>query len=88
MFARRVAHLLFSPAAIPGMPKSDRRPVWQRRRFFISSVEDSVLERCAALESLCFGSGFSRLELNFTYNFYITVLCFLYCIMHLYMFAI
>ena len=26
----------FSPAAIPGVPKSDRRPVWRRRRFFIS----------------------------------------------------
>ena len=76
MFARRVAHLFFSRAAIPGVPKSDRRPVWRRRRFFISSVEDSVLERCAALESLCFGIGFDRLELNCNYNFYITVLCF------------
>ena len=63
----------FSPAAIPGVPKSDRRPVWRRRRFFISSVEDSVLERHAALESLCFGIGFGRLELNYNYNFYITV---------------
>ena len=34
----------FSPAAIPGVPKSDCRPVWRRRRFFILSVEDSVLE--------------------------------------------
>ena len=50
-----------SPAAIPGVPKSDRRPVW-RRRFFISSVVDSVLERSEALESLCFGIGFGRLE--------------------------
>ena len=66
----------FSPAAITGVPKSDRRPVWRRRRFFISSVEDSVLERRAALESLCFGIGFGRLELNCNYNFYITVLCF------------
>ena len=88
MFVRRVAHLLFSPAAIPGVPKSDRRPVWWRRRFFISSVKDSVLEHRAALESLCFGIGFGRLELNFTYNFYITVLCFLYSIICLYMFAI
>ena len=30
--------------------------------FFISSVVDSVLERSAALESLCFGIGFGRLE--------------------------
>ena len=66
----------FFPAAIPGVPKSDRRPVWRRKRFFISSVEDSVLERRAVLESLCFGIGFSRLELNCNYNFYITVLCF------------
>ena len=43
---------------MPGVPKSDRRPVWRRRLFFISSVEDSVLERSAALESLCFGIGF------------------------------
>ena len=46
------------------------------RRFFISSVEDSVLERRAALESLCFGIGFGRLELNCNYYFYFTVLCF------------
>ena len=59
-----------SPAAIPGVPKSDRRPVWRRRRFFISSVVDSVLERSAALESLCFGIGFGRLELTlFIYNY-------------------
>ena len=25
------------------VPKSDRRPVWRRRRFFISSVVDFVL---------------------------------------------
>ena len=36
---------LVSPVAMPGVPKSDRRPVWRRRRFFISSVDDSVLER-------------------------------------------
>ena len=65
----------FSPAAMPGLPKSDRRPVWRRRRFFISSVEDSVLERRAALESLCFGIGFGRLELTFTSTF------FYYCVM-------
>ena len=46
---------------LPGVPESDRRPVWRRRRFFISSVEDSVLERSAALESLCFGIRFGRL---------------------------
>ena len=51
-----------SPAAIPGVPKSNRRPVWRRRWFFISSVIDSVLEHSAALESLCFGIGFGRLE--------------------------
>ena len=26
------------------MPKSDGRPAWRWRRFFISSVEDTVLE--------------------------------------------
>ena len=65
---------LFSPVVMPGVPKSDRRPVWRRRRFFISSVEDSVLERRAALESPCFGIGFGRLELNFNYAFFI-LLC-------------
>ena len=40
---------LVSPVAMPGVPKSDRRPVWRRRPFFISSVDDSVLERSAAL---------------------------------------
>ena len=63
-----------SPVAMPGVPKSDRRPVWRRRRVFISSVEDSVLECCAALESPCFGIGFGRLELNFNYTFFI-LLC-------------
>ena len=66
----------FSPVAIPGVPKSDRRPIWRRRQFFISSVDDSVLERSAALESLCFGIGFGRLELNCNYYLYIIVLCF------------
>ena len=51
-----------SPAAIPGVPKSDRRTVWRTSRFFTLSVVDSVLERSAALESLCFGIGFGRLE--------------------------
>ena len=68
---------LVSPVAMPGMPKSDRRPVWRRRRFFISSVDDSGLERSAALESLCFGIGFGRLELNCNYFCYIIMLCFL-----------
>ena len=54
---------LVSPVALPGVPKSDRHPVWRRRRFFISSVDDSVLERSAALESLCFGIGFGSHEL-------------------------
>ena len=67
---------LVSPVAMPGMPKSDRRPVWRRRRFFISSVDDSVLERSAALESLCFGIGFGCLELNCNCFCYIIVLCF------------
>ena len=43
------------------MPKSDSRPAWRLRRFFISSVEDAVLERRAALEALCYGMGFGRL---------------------------
>ena len=56
---------LVSPVAMPDVPKSDHRPVWRRRRFFISSVDDSVLERSAALESLSFGIGFGRRELNY-----------------------
>ena len=67
-FGRRVAHLCFILLR-RWRPKSDRRPVWRRRRFFISSVEDSVLVRCAALESLCYGIGFSRFELNLCYTF-------------------
>ena len=67
---------LVSPVAMPGVPESDRRPVWRRRQFFISSVDDSVLERSAALESLCFGIGFGRLELNCNCFCYIIVLCF------------
>ena len=65
-----------SPVAMPGVPKSDRCPVWRRRRFFISSIDDSVLERSAALESLCFGVGFGRRELKCHYFCYITVLHF------------
>ena len=42
-FARRVAHLSFSPVAMPGVPQSDCRPVWRGRRFFISSVADPIL---------------------------------------------
>ena len=42
----------FSPVAMPGVPKSDRRPVWRRRRFFISFAEDSVLERSASASGL------------------------------------
>ena len=46
---------------LPGVPKSDSRPAWRWRRFFISSVEDTVLERSAALESFCYGIRFGRL---------------------------
>ena len=65
-----------SPAAIPGVPKSDCRPVWRRRRFFISSVDYSGFECSATLESLCFGIGFGRLELNCNYLLYYYVLFF------------
>ena len=65
-----------SPVALPGVPKSDRRLVWRRRRFFISSVDDSCLGRRAALESLCFGIGFGRLERNGNYFYYIIMLCY------------
>ena len=69
---------LVSPVVMPGVPKSDHRPVWRRRRFFffITSVDDSGFERSAAQESLCFGIGFGRLELNCNYFCYIIVLCF------------
>ena len=65
-----------SPVAMPGVPKSNRRPVWRRRRFFILSVDDSGLGRSAALESLCFGIRFGHLDLNCNFYFYIIVLCF------------
>ena len=75
MFARRVAHHLFLLLRYQACPSLIIARS-EGGNFFISSVEDSVLERRAALESLCLGIGFSRLELNCTYNFYITVLCF------------
>ena len=53
--------IIINCIVLPGVPKSDRCPVWRWRRFFISSVEDSVLERSAALESLCFAIGFGCL---------------------------
>ena len=65
-----------SPVVLPGVPKSDRRPVWRRRRFFISSVDDSCLGCHAALESLCFGIGFGRLERNSNYFYYIIIMLF------------
>ena len=52
---------MFICNCLPGVPKSDSRPAWRLRWFFISSVEDAVLERSAALESLCYGIGFGRL---------------------------
>ena len=56
-----IPYIIIVCILLPGMPKSDRRPFWRRRRFFILSVEDSVLERSAALESLCYGIEFGRL---------------------------
>ena len=78
---------LVSLVVMPGVPKSDRRPVWRRRRFFISSVDDSGFERSAALESLCFGIGFGRLELNCNYcvvflNDIIFIIIVCYCYIH------
>ena len=63
---------------LPGMPKSDSRPAWRLRQFFISSVEDAVLERSAALEALWYGIGFCRLGRRpifycFTYVCYVIV---------------
>ena len=52
---------IFICNCLPGVSKSDSRPAWRWRRFFISSVEDAVLERGAALESFCYGIGFGRL---------------------------
>ena len=81
---------MFSPVATPAsVPKSDRRTVWRRRWFFISYVEDSVLECCAALESLCYGIGFGRFELNlrsytflfYFYKFYIVLYSICICIL-------
>ena len=46
---------------LPGVSKSDSRPAWWLRLFFIPSFEDAVLERSAALEALCYGIGFGRL---------------------------
>ena len=75
MFARRVTHFFFLQLRYQACSSLI---VAQSGGgvFFISSAEDSVLECSAALESLCFGIGFGRLELNCNYYFYITVLCF------------
>ena len=56
-----ITYIIIICILLPGVPKSDSHPVWRLRRFFISSVEDSVLERSAALLSLCYGIGFGRL---------------------------
>ena len=63
-----ITYIIIVCILLPGVPKSDRRPVWRRRRFFISPVEDPVLERSAALESLCFGIGFGRLGSLFLFG--------------------
>ena len=76
VFTRRVAHLLFLLLRFQACPSLIVAQSGGGDGFFISSVEDSVLERYASLESLCFGIRFGRLELNCNYNFYITVLCF------------
>ena len=61
---------------LPGVPKSDSRPAWRLRRFFISSVEDAVLELRAALEALCYGMGFGLLGRRpIFYCFNICLLC-------------
>ena len=87
VFARRVAHLLFLLLRYQACPSLIVAQSGGGDGFFISSVEDSFLERRAALESLCFGIGFGRLELNCNYNFYITVLCF-YIVLYICMFAL
>ena len=69
---------LVSPVAMPGVPKSDRRPVWRRRRFFLFRLDDSVLERSAALESLCFGIEFGRRELKCHYSISVILLCYIF----------
>ena len=81
LFARRVTHLLFSCC------NARRAQVWsspslaEETVFFISSVEDSVLERSAALESHCFGIGFGRLERIYIFMYlYITYIIVLFAI--------
>ena len=61
--------LLFYPVATPAFPSLIIAQAGGGDGFFISSVEDSVLGRCAALESLCSGIGFGRFELNLCYTF-------------------
>ena len=46
---------------LPGVPKSIVAQPGGGDGFFISSVEDTVLECRATLESLCYGIGFGRL---------------------------
>ena len=62
--------LLFYPVATPAFPSLIvAQSGGGGDGFFISSVEDSVLGRCAALESLCSSIGFGRFELNLCYTF-------------------
>ena len=61
--------LLFSPVATSACPSLIVAQSGGGNGFFISSVEDSVVVRCAALESLCLGIGFGCFELNLCYTF-------------------
>ena len=54
-------------AAIPGVPSLIAAQFWRGRRFFISSVVDSVLNVARLWSSLCFGIGCGRLEWIFLY---------------------
>ena len=57
LFSHLCYFIMFICNCLPGVPKSDSRPAWRLGRFFISSVEDAVLERSAAWSPFAMASG-------------------------------
>ena len=88
MFARRVAHLLFLLLRYQACPSLIVVQSGGGDDFLFRPSKIPFLNVVRRWSPFGFGIGFGHLELNFTYNFYITVLCFLYSIIYLYMFAI
>ena len=77
-FARRVAHLLFLLLRCQTCPSLAEEMVF----YFV--CRRSRFECSAALESLCYGIGFGRLELIHIFFFFFFFTFLFYCFMLLY----